>query len=154
MRSTSLVLMNYQGRRLRSGVQDLAIGSKMSSLLSYFISILSSLNSPVSVQDSGKTLQRSLSTPPSLFQYKCHRLVDQVSKEVDDWFLDNWNFENERSRRKFLAAGFFRVTCLYFPLALDDRIHFACELLTILFLIDGRSTVQHEDHRSDQRRHS
>ena len=146
--------MNYQGRCLRSEVQDLAIRSKMYSLLNYFISFLSSLNSPVSVQDSGKTPRRSLSTPSSLFQYKCHRLVDQVSKEVDDWFLKNWNFENERSRRKFVAAGFSRVTCLYFPMALDDRIHFACELLTILFLIDGRSTVQHEVQRSDQRRYS
>ena len=146
--------MNYQGRRLRSGTQDPTIRSKMSSLLSYFISILSSLNSLVLVHDSGKTLQRKSSTPPSLFQYKCHRLVDQVSKEVDDWFLGNWKFEDERSRRKFLAAGFSRVTCLYFPMALDDRIHFACELLTILFLIDGRSTVQHEDQRSDQSRRS
>ena len=146
--------MNYQGRYLRSEIQDPAIISKMYSLLNYLISILSSQNSPISGQDSGKTPQRSLSTPPSLFQYKCHHLVDQVSKEVDDWFLENWKFENERSRRKFLAAGFSRVTCLYFPMALDDRIHFACELLTILFLIDGRSTIQHEIHRSDQRRRS
>ena len=64
--------------------------------------------------------------------------MDQVSKEIDDWFLENWDFDNEKSKRRFVAAGFSRVTCLYFPMALDDRIHFACALLTILFLIDGR----------------
>ena len=76
--------------------------------------------------------------PPSLFQPRCHRLVDQVSKEVEDWFLKEWRFDNEKSRKKFLAAGFSRVTCDYFPMAFDNRIHFACELLTILFLIDGK----------------
>ncbi len=109
--------MNYQSRRLGSEGQALAISSKMSSLLSYFISILTPWSFPASVQESGRTPQPSPSTPSSLFQYKCHRLVDQVAREVDDWFLKNWKFENERSRRKFVAAGFSRVTCLYFPMA-------------------------------------
>ena len=73
----------------------------------------------------------------TIFYPLCHPLVDAVSDEVNGYFLEHWGFENERSRRKFVAAGFPRVTCLYFPRALDDRIHYACRLLTILFLIDG-----------------
>jgi hypothetical protein len=68
---------------------------------------------------------------------KCHPRVDEVSKEVDGYFLREWKFENAKARKKFLGAGFSRVTCLYFPMAKDDRIHFACRLLTVLFLIDG-----------------
>ena len=75
--------------------------------------------------------------PPSLFEPICHPLVESVTKQVDGYFLQHWNFPNERAREKFVAAGFSRVTCLYFPKSLDDRIHFACRLLTVLFLIDG-----------------
>ncbi|KAF2753075.1 Aristolochene synthase in complex with 12,13 Difluorofarnesyl diphosphate [Pseudovirgaria hyperparasitica] len=77
-----------------------------------------------------------LDEPPSNFGYLCHPLVEQISKEVNNYFLLHWPFPTEKSRKKFVAAGFSRVTCLYFPLALDDRIHFACRLLTILFLTD------------------
>ncbi|KAI0195872.1 Aristolochene synthase from penicillium Roqueforti [Astrocystis sublimbata] len=66
----------------------------------------------------------------------CHPKVDEVSREVDDYFLQHWNFPGTKARRTFVNAGFSRVTCLYFPLAKDDRIHFACRLLTVLFLID------------------
>ena len=44
-----------------------------------------------------------------------------------------------------------QVTCLYFPMGKDDRIEYACRLLTVLFLIDGEteapSSLQyfHED---------
>lgn len=73
----------------------------------------------------------------SLFQPKIHPLVDKVSREVNDYFLQHWAFEDEPARKKFIAAGFSKVTCLYYPLALNDRIHFACRLLTLLFLVDG-----------------
>ncbi|KAI9837889.1 MAG: carbonyl reductase (NADPH-dependent) ari1 [Sclerophora amabilis] len=74
--------------------------------------------------------------PPSHFHARIHPLVDQVSAEVDGYFLEHWPFTTEQQRKKFRAAGFSRVTCLYYPAALDDRIHFACRLLTVLFLID------------------
>lgn len=76
--------------------------------------------------------------PPSHFTPICHPLVDSVSADVDEWFLQNWDFANEKARKKFVAAGFSRLICLYVPKALDGRIHHACELLTILFLIDGK----------------
>jgi aristolochene synthase len=73
-----------------------------------------------------------------LQEAQSHPRMNEVVKEVDDYFLRNWPFPDDNARDKFLAAGFSRVTCLYFPNALDDRIHFACRLLTVLFLVDGK----------------
>jgi hypothetical protein len=75
--------------------------------------------------------------PPSKWLPMCHPRMEEVAKEIDGVFLSQWEFPTEKAKKTFLAAGFSRVTCLYFPKALDDRIHFACRLLTILFLIDG-----------------
>ena len=75
--------------------------------------------------------------PPSAWTYSCHPRIKEVQDEVDRYFLENWKFPNSKAVRTFLNAKFSEVTCLYFPLALDDRIHFACRLLTVLFLIDG-----------------
>ena len=74
--------------------------------------------------------------PPSDWQPLNHPRAKEVAKEVDAYFLENWNFPDERAKKIFINAGFSDVTCLYFPLAKDDRIHFACRLLTVLFLID------------------
>lgn len=76
--------------------------------------------------------------PPSIFTPICHPLVEQATADVDGYYLQHWPFPNEKARKKFVAAGFSRVTCLYFPKALNERIRFACSLLTILFLIDGK----------------
>ena len=59
---------------------------------------------------------------------------------VDGYFLEHWPFPSKKAEQVFRDAAFSRVTCLYFPLAKDDRIHFACRLLTVLFLIDGELT--------------
>ena len=76
--------------------------------------------------------------PPTVFTPICHPLVEEATREVDGYYLKHWGFPDEKARKKFVAAGFSRVTCLYFPKALDDRIAYACSLLTILFLIDGK----------------
>ncbi|POS78599.1 aristolochene synthase [Diaporthe helianthi] len=76
------------------------------------------------------------SVPPALFTPNVHPRVAEVTAEVDAYFLRHWPFENEKARKKFVAAGFSAVTCLYFPEALDDRIAFACRLLALLFLVD------------------
>lgn len=68
--------------------------------------------------------------------------MESISHEVDEYFLERWCFESEKARTKFVAANFSGVTCLYFPKALDDRIHFACRLLTVLFLIDGKKSLK------------
>ncbi len=82
----------------------------------------------------------------------CYPCVEEVAREVDEYFLQHWNFSTAKSEKVFLMAGFSRVTCLYFPLAKDDRIHFACRLLTVLFLIDdvleGMSFVEGEAYNA------
>ncbi|KAF2796773.1 Aristolochene synthase from penicillium Roqueforti [Melanomma pulvis-pyrius CBS 109.77] len=74
--------------------------------------------------------------PPSNWTPLCHPNVVEVSRDVDDYFMRKWVWPNERAKKVFIAAGFSRVTCLYFPLALDDRIALACKLLAVLFLVD------------------
>lgn len=71
--------------------------------------------------------------PPSAWKSCCHALVDQVSRDVDQYFLSRWDWQDEKSKRIFVAAGFSHVTYLYFPLARDGRIDLACKLLTVLF---------------------
>ena len=75
--------------------------------------------------------------PASAWQSLRHPRANEVSREVNVYFIQHWPFPDSKAERKFINAGFSNVTCLYFPLAKDDRIHFACRLLTILFLIDG-----------------
>lgn len=77
------------------------------------------------------------SVPAALFTPKIHPRVAEVTAEVDAFFLKHWPFESDKARKKFVAAGFSAVTCLYFPEALDGRIEFACRLLALLFLVDG-----------------
>ncbi|PLB51669.1 terpenoid synthase [Aspergillus steynii IBT 23096] len=74
--------------------------------------------------------------PASLFVPDIHPNVIAVSTEVNEYFLQRWPFRNDAERAKFRAAGFSRMTCLYFPRALQDRIPFACRLVTLLFLVD------------------
>lgn len=85
------------------------------------------------------TYQPDNKPPPRSFTHKIHPLERQMTEEVNGYFLRHWPFENDKARKKFVVAAFPEVTCLYFPLAHDDRIKYACELLTILFLIDGKS---------------
>ena len=79
---------------------------------------------------------RRWTIPRSEWQPLNHPRAKEVAEEVDTYFLQNWHFPNAKAEKTFLNAGFSDVTCLYFPLAKDDRIHFACRLLTVLFLID------------------
>ena len=74
--------------------------------------------------------------PVSNWSPREHARAEEVAKEVDAYFLQHWNFSDAKAEKRFVNAGFSKVTCLYFPLAKDDRIHFACRLLTVLFLID------------------
>lgn len=80
--------------------------------------------------------------PSSHWKSEIHPREPEVTAEVDGYFLQHWPFPDEKARKKYVAAGFPRVTCFYFPKALDDRIHYACRLLTVLFLIDGKSSYR------------
>ncbi|KAK7178808.1 aristolochene synthase [Paraphaeosphaeria sporulosa] len=76
------------------------------------------------------------SIPISKWSPLCHPRASEVSDQVNAWFLEHWPFPNVKAEVKFLKAGFSLVTSMYFPLAKDDRLHHACKLLTILFLVD------------------
>jgi len=80
----------------------------------------------------------SVELRPSILKSLCHPLVEQVSKEVDEYFSQHWPFKDDKTRKKFISQGIPRVTCLYCAKALDDRIAFACKLITITFLTDGK----------------
>ncbi|KAI1356556.1 Aristolochene synthase from penicillium Roqueforti [Xylaria sp. FL0043] len=75
-------------------------------------------------------------TPAPYLRPSWYHDMDAVIRDVDSYFLDRWDFPSEKARRKFVVAGFSRVTCMYYPMAEQDRIGFACKLLTVLFLID------------------
>lgn len=110
-----------------------------SSLLQSFIHFigLDKANSHQFTQEEPLKYSGSTVTLPSRLVAKCHPLEEQMTEEVNSYFLQHWPFENEKARKKFVAAGFSRVTCMYFPMAKDESLHFACRLLTLLFLIDG-----------------
>lgn len=90
------------------------------------------------------------SVPAALFTPKIHPQVAEVTAEVDAFFLKHWPFESDKARKKFVAAGFSAVTCLYFPEALDERIAFACRLLALLFLVDGEYNLPIDRVRLEQ----
>ncbi|KAI0418209.1 Aristolochene synthase in complex with 12,13-Difluorofarnesyl diphosphate [Xylaria grammica] len=72
----------------------------------------------------------------STFQLRCHSRLEEIEQEVNEYFMAHWPFPSDKSRERFLGGRFTRCTCMYFPDAKDDRIHFACRLLTLLFLVD------------------
>ncbi|MCJ1344096.1 hypothetical protein MMC31_002299 [Peltigera leucophlebia] len=84
----------------------------------------------------GVAIKEKWKPPPSAWTSKSHRDTEDVAHEVDQYFLRNWDFPNSKSEQTFLKAGFSKVTSLYFPTAKDDRIQYACRLLTVLFLVD------------------
>jgi hypothetical protein len=113
----------------------------LSEVVHYLHSNSVSINSEHEVIDSGKLLQVNPSLlnvlPVIHLEPQCHALEPRLTQEIDDYFIQHWPFPNPQAIRKFRAAKFSEVTCYYFPEALDDRIHFACRLITLLFLIDG-----------------
>lgn len=109
----------------------------ISSLAQPFVHLENTSNSPPVKETIRPRNDATITPPPSQWSYLCHPRLKEVQDEVDGYFLENWKFPSFKAVRTFLDAKFSELTCLYFPLALDDRIHFACRLLTVLFLIDG-----------------
>ncbi|KAF5006789.1 hypothetical protein FDECE_6843 [Fusarium decemcellulare] len=105
-------------------------------LLSFAPKWLQSYQEPGPVDNIPKRYDPRDSTPAARFIPRIHPREAEVSVEVNGYFLKHWPFPNDKARQKFVAAGFSRVTCYYYPLALNERIAFACRLLTLLFLID------------------
>lgn len=82
-----------------------------------------------------------MAVAPTRFRPVCHPRAEEVIREVDAYFLENWPFPNDKARTKFKGADFTRNMCYNYPEALDGRIGVACRLITLLFLIDGKSPV-------------
>lgn len=109
---------------------------------------ITSLSSPVSATppdalpkawaNATQPARPSATVPAALFTPKIHPRVAEVAAEVDAYFLRHWPFQDDKAKKKFVAAGFSTVTCLYFPAARDERIALACRLLALLFLVDGK----------------
>jgi aristolochene synthase len=65
-----------------------------------------------------------------------HPNADEVVKQVNDFFLENWPFRTEKHRKRFVDEGYAWFVCINCPLSLDERMHWGCRLLTTGFLID------------------
>ncbi|KAL8699839.1 MAG: hypothetical protein Q9201_005771 [Fulgogasparrea decipioides] len=55
-----------------------------------------------------KALAEESKPPPSLWIPHCHPRAEEVARIVDDYYLQNWPFPTQKSKIKFLNAGFSR----------------------------------------------
>lgn len=68
-----------------------------------------------------------------------HHLRDTVSEQVENYILTHWDFASEREKQLFLTTDISGLACQCFAYALDERIHMAAVLFSVVFLIDGAS---------------
>ena len=47
--------------------------------------------------------------PPSTWTPQVHSLAEEVGRNVEEYFLQNWAFPSQHSKAKFLKAGFSQV---------------------------------------------
>jgi len=95
---------------------------------------LSTLSSEVEKYDPKKD------TPPTQFAIKCHPRAAQVTAELDAFFIKYWPFKDEKARESFKAGQYNLWACMALPSAHDDRVHDACKVNTLLFLLDGMTS--------------
>ncbi|KAI4087877.1 MAG: hypothetical protein LQ344_006502 [Seirophora lacunosa] len=76
---------------------------------------------------------------PSRFKPLCHPREKEVTKEVDQYFIDNWGFENEKQIQKFRDAGFSTVTCCQSITRRLQPILMEIDLLEDMSLEDGKA---------------
>ncbi|KAK7000163.1 Aristolochene synthase in complex with 12,13 Difluorofarnesyl diphosphate [Favolaschia claudopus] len=74
--------------------------------------------------------------PPTIFIPKIHPLREDITQDVNAFFLAHWPFPNEKARKKFVESDFCYALCATWPESLDDRMRHACRLVTLVFLID------------------
>lgn len=73
---------------------------------------------------------------PTLLEARTHHRTDEIVKSVNDFFLEHWPFKTAKHRQRFTEEGHPWYVCALFPLSLDERLLWACRLLTLGFLID------------------
>ncbi|KAK7042880.1 Aristolochene synthase in complex with 12,13 Difluorofarnesyl diphosphate, partial [Favolaschia claudopus] len=74
--------------------------------------------------------------PPTMFIPKVHSLREEITQDVNTFFLTHWPFPNEKARKKIVESDFCYALCATWPESLDDRMRHACRLVTLIFLID------------------
>lgn len=73
---------------------------------------------------------------PTILEARKHPYTEEVVKQVNDFFLENWPFRTEKHKQRFVDEGYAWFVCVNCPLSLPERMHWGCRLLTTGFLID------------------
>lgn len=61
----------------------------------------------------------------------------RITMEVNNYFLNNWPFPDERTKLQFVAEGLPTWHLCQYPTAREDRVGAACRFMVMLFLVDG-----------------
>ncbi|KAH8825746.1 isoprenoid synthase domain-containing protein [Flagelloscypha sp. PMI_526] len=78
----------------------------------------------------------ALGIPTTQLTSKVHHNVNQITKELNEFFLKSWPFSSEKAQRKFVGAEFAYSSCIVWPDATDERMVHAAYLFALLFLVD------------------
>ncbi|EXF73126.1 aristolochene synthase [Colletotrichum fioriniae PJ7] len=60
----------------------------------------------------------------------------RITMEVNNYFLNNWPFPDERTKLQFVAEGLPTWHLCQYPTAREDRVGAACRFMVMLFLVD------------------
>jgi len=77
-----------------------------------------------------------LNIPETTLKVECHPCHDEITRELDEYFLAHWPFTSDNARKKFLKSKINLYTCLALPHGDEKRVKLACELVTLNFLVD------------------
>ncbi|SMY21862.1 unnamed protein product [Zymoseptoria tritici ST99CH_1A5] len=67
---------------------------------------------------------------------KSNPLLAAIATQTTTSILTSWPFSTNASRSRFLAANIPSLTCCLFPYAIEERIHIAASLVSLLLLLD------------------
>ncbi|KAK5999161.1 Aristolochene synthase [Cladobotryum mycophilum] len=74
--------------------------------------------------------------PLSKWAATCHPMMDQVTKESNEYFLIHWHFPSEESKQKFLEQDLTGWVGWDYPTALPSRLLICTKYMTYFFLTD------------------
>ncbi|SMR46716.1 unnamed protein product [Zymoseptoria tritici ST99CH_1E4] len=72
----------------------------------------------------------------TLTSTKSNPLLAAIATQTTTSILTSWPFSTNASRSRFLAADIPSLTCCLFPYAIEERIHIAASLVSLLLLLD------------------
>lgn len=75
--------------------------------------------------------------PPTRLRSRVHPLGEErIRAEVEKYFLENWDFDSEKTKRAFLSVGMSKAYSLMFPMMLDDRVDMTNRMHYLALLVD------------------